>query len=409
MKREVPKTMLRNVDRLLKRATQQNFNAYVASSPQNVLYLSDFWSPGGFVGTEPSFAVLAADSSTHPVVVCPMGPMDVIADEDLQLQDVVTYGRFYTHIPAHLESRALSPADVRLRNRLSPDRTARTKTDRIGALVAALEAMGLAQAALAVDETGFSPVEFGHFREAMPNAEIRAGYEELRWVRMVKTAEEISRLREAARITCRAIESAIGAAREGVSEHELGVAFSTALAEEGATTASLAIGFGYRTAHPNSNPGPQTLKPGELIRFDVGCRYRSYHTDLARIACLGEPSQKAKKYHSCILAGQAAALEILRSGVRASRLFERAMEATRREGLRHYERHNVGHGIGLEFYDPPFLTADNNLQLEKNMVLCVETPYYELGFGGVQVEDMVLVTDTGFEFLSDLKREIAVT
>ena len=78
------------------------------------------------------------------------------------------------------------------------------------------------------------------------------------------------------------------------------------------------------------------------------------------------------------------------------------------EGISHYQRNHVGHGIGIECYDPPFLTPASDHIIEEGMVLNVETPYYELGFGGVAVEDTFAVTKDGYRFLTKSDRDLFV-
>jgi Xaa-Pro aminopeptidase len=91
-----------------------------------------------------------------------------------------------------------------------------------------------------------------------------------------------------------------------------------------------------------------------------------------------------------------------------SRLFDTAVRVTREHGLPHYQRHHVGHGLGLEPNDPPTLNAVTETALEPGMVFCVETPYYEHGWGGVQVEDAVEVTTTGARLLTRSGQELAI-
>jgi len=104
----------------------------------------------------------------------------------------------------------------------------------------------------------------------------------------------------------------------------------------------------------------------------------------------------------------AAQLAAMKPGVPVSQIFETAMRVTRANGMPHYERNHVGHGIGLEPYDPPTLNAVTETALEPGMVFCVETPYYEHGWGGVQVEDAVEVTATGARLLTRSGQELAI-
>ena len=98
----------------------------------------------------------------------------------------------------------------------------------------------------------------------------------------------------------------------------------------------------------------------------------------------------------------------MKPGVPVSRLFDLAVRVTREHGLPHYQRHHVGHGIGLEPYDPPTINATATTALEAGMVFCVETPYYEHGWGGVQVEDAVEITSSGARTLTRSSQDLAV-
>jgi Xaa-Pro aminopeptidase len=93
------------------------------------------------------------------------------------------------------------------------------------------------------------------------------------------------------------------------------------------------------------------------------------------------------------------AYELLKPGLKIAELFDQVVGTVRKEGIPHYNRSHVGHGIGIEGYDPPNIAASNTGVFEENMVVCIETPYYELGFAGLQVEDMILITSGGAESL----------
>jgi Xaa-Pro dipeptidase len=159
------------------------------------------------------------------------------------------------------------------------------------------------------------------------------------------------------------------------------------------------IGFGDRSAMSNVQPSAQVLKMGDVIRFDVGCRYQYYRSDVSRIAVMGEPSAKLRLYHDALYKGVQRAYEILKPGLKVADLFTQVVATVQKEGIPHYNRSHVGHGIGIEGYDPPNIADSSNNAFEENMVICVETPYYELGFAGLQVEDMILVTKHGAESL----------
>jgi len=133
------------------------------------------------------------------------------------------------------------------------------------------------------------------------------------------------------------------------------------------------------------------LKKGDLVRFDGGCGYMGYICDMARTAVLGQPSEKQRKYYNAILKGEQIAMEIAKPGAKPSEIFRAAVQSVREEGIPHYQRHHTGHGIGIEGYDPPLIGPNVHTPLEEGMILCFETPYYEIGWGGPMIEDIVVI------------------
>lgn len=149
----------------------------------------------------------------------------------------------------------------------------------------------------------------------------------------------------------------------------------------------------------NVQPSTRKLRHGDIIRFDVGGRYRHYRGDIARIATYGEVASEARLQYRALLHGVQHACEIIRPRMPVAKLFEEVMSVVRVEGLSHYRRDHVGHGIGLDGYDAPSLSARSTEVIEEGMVLCVETPCYEVRRWGLQVEDMIVVREHGAERL----------
>jgi Xaa-Pro aminopeptidase len=236
----------------------------------------------------------------------------------------------------------------------------------------------------------------------LPDAEFLRCFSLFERVRAIKTPEEIAILRQAARNTERAIDAALGVAKPGVTERDMLRVFNASLARDDTAPVVGCIGFGSRSALSNVQPSDRALNRGDLIRFDVGGRYRNYRSDMSRGAVLGEPVAKVAKYYAAVEKGVLRAYDILKPGLKVADLFTQVVETVRREGIPHFKRSHVGHGIGVDGYDPPNISDSSRDVFEENMVVCIETPYYELGFGGLQVEDMVQVTRDGAESLMTL-------
>ncbi|MBZ9965896.1 M24 family metallopeptidase [Mesorhizobium sp. BR1-1-2] len=391
--------MLLNEQRLTEHITAAGLDAIVAAAPENVTYMSGFWALPQWIRRGPqTYVFWPAQEAGAPEIIASTSTLDLIADQQPWVRHVRPYGDF--HVEAGFD--AAGAVDQRHLALRSLPRHA----DAITALVTSLQAAGLASGRIGIDEAGFLPGDLQALGTRLPKARLTPASAMLRNVRAVKTADEIERLGAVARIAERSIHASLAAATEGASELDLARAFHRQTVEDGALPVLGCIGFGERSALMNVQPSARKLRPGEIIRFDVGGRFQHYRADIARIACLGEPPAEASRLHRALLRGVERACEVIRPGLRAAMLFEEVMNVVRREGIAHYKRDHVGHGIGLDGYDAPILSASSPETLEEGMVLCVETPYYEIGRWGLQVEDMLVVRERGAERLMTTSGEL---
>lgn len=387
-------TTLLNKHRLADIAKRHGIDAFIATSPENVTYASGYWALSQWIRRGPQVHVLLPVQNLEAArIIAPSSLLDQLVDqEDVWIRNVSRYGYFHVDKSADLP---LSASDTRLFDLFGqPD-----EKDAIAALVKALQAQGLEKSTLAIDELGLMPGHWERLQQELPNAKLVPAMKLFREIRAVKTPQEVERLRRIATITEESIDAALKLARPGVTEIELARVFHATTVEGDATPVLGCVGFGARSAMPNVYPSEAKLKAGDIIRFDAGGRYRHYRADIARIAILGEPDAKTRMYHKALHNGVLAAFDAIRPGVRASAVFDIAMEATRKSGIPHYARSHVGHGIGLDGYDMPDLIPGNDQIIEEGMVMCVETPYYEFGWCGLQVENTVVVRKDGVELL----------
>jgi Xaa-Pro aminopeptidase len=324
------------------------------------------------------------------VVVASTGLIDLAADPDVWVKDIARFGAFTID---RAPDASLDAHDSRIEELMAQG----DDGDAVGTLIKAIERRGLQNARIGVDEIGILPQYWDRLVEALPNATFVRAADVFRYARAIKTPEEISRLRKSAQIADLSIQAALAAAREGATEMDLARAFHIKTINEGGLPVLGCIGVGTRSAMTNVQPADVKRTAGDVIRFDVGGRYKHYRADIARNAVLGEPGQKLKQYHRAICVGLDVAIAMIRPGVRACDVFNASIEAVRREGIPHYARSHVGHGIGLDGYDAPNIAPSNNEVFEEGMVICVETPYYEMGFAGLQVEDTMVVTKDGVD------------
>jgi Xaa-Pro dipeptidase len=225
--------------------------------------------------------------------------------------------------------------------------------------------------------------------------------------RSTKLPEEIATIGHAAKITEKGMQNAFLHAREGVTELELSTIISAEIIAGGGIPRFVVVTCGERSALADAYATKAKLRKGDLLRLDVGCTVDGCWADTARTAVVGEPSRDQQLRYDALLKGELAQLEAARPGVTAGDLFNIAVNGVRSGALPNYKRTHCGHGIGLSAHEFPTLNALNqDVEIVPGMVLCVETPYYEIGWGGMMVEDMIVVGERGAECLTTLPREL---
>ncbi|HEY7242925.1 MAG TPA: Xaa-Pro peptidase family protein [Xanthobacteraceae bacterium] len=225
--------------------------------------------------------------------------------------------------------------------------------------------------------------------------------------RRTKLSDEIQKIAHAAAIAERGLEKAFAHARAGVTELELSAIIAGEMRAGGGVPRFVVVTRGERSALADAYATPAKLSNGDLVRFDIGCTVDGYWADMARTAVVGEPTREQEQRYAALLEGEQAQRALARSGVTAGDMFKVAVDRVRRGALPGYQRSHCGHGIGIEVYEYPTLNAASHaVELEEGMVLCVETPYYQIGWGGMMVEDMIVIRSAGNECLTQVSREL---
>jgi Xaa-Pro aminopeptidase len=389
--------MLVNSERLQARLDRDGLDGVVAAAPANVFYLT---------GVQPSalsqsYAIVTRDAPTAPFLVTSAATVDQALDAFPGLRGVSSYGTFHRTM---MDGTVLTDEEQYLHRLVNETDISASALE---ALVSGLRQMGLADKRIGVDEGGPVPGLLEQLRDRLP-ARISPAAGLFRWVRLVKTAEELRRLRLSAAITERALIACQGVLRPGVTEIEVAREFERSIVSQGGVRRILHVRFGRNGVAGMARERYTRLEPGDSVWFDVGCTFEGYNSDLARVFSLGEPRARTKRYYDAMWAGEEAAINGARPGMTAGELFDLTLTAVRESGVPHYQRHHVGHGIGLDIYDPPLIAADVETQLETGMVINIETPYYEFGFGAVHVEDPFVVGADGNVLLTTLSRELCV-
>jgi Xaa-Pro dipeptidase len=386
--------------RLTQVLEREGLDALVATSPENVPYVTGFRSMAHtlFRGLE----LYGVFTRSGVGLVVPFIDTAGVAADGIACDRIACYGKFFFNYDD-------DPGEIGRRVKALTGTPAASPADALAGILADLGADPATKGTrIGLDESGTFPATWSRLTERLAPATVAPGYQAFRAARMVKSAEEIGYLERAALIAEDGVAAVLGMLKPGVTEREAVEVYELEIIRRGANPFFTVITIGERAALADVYPSDRAVKPGDLIRFDLGCLYKSYRSDISRTAVCGTPTAKQARYYGAILAGEKAAIAAMKPGVPASRIFEIGMRVTRESGLPHYERTHVGHGIGLDPYDPPTLNASMETPLEPGMVFCVETPYYEHGWGGVQVEDAVEITASGVRRMTRSSQDLQI-
>ena len=346
-------------------------------------------------------AIAARSDLSSPVVVAGLGDMGAIRLLCPPSTRIVHHGRFKRYVD---EDAALTEHEEWVK-RWVVDTPAQPSA--LDALVAGLHEAGLAGGRVGYDERGLDPEFAAAVRERLPDLQLVPGWRTLRRIRLVKTPEEIERLTRSLRLTEDGIRAAVAIAAPGVQEEHLIREFRRVVVLGGGDPLFNEITFQRRAAVGALPIQDGALDEGDVIRFDVGCKVEGYCSDIARLFVFrGEVPPRARLLYDAMKAGEERGMEAMRPGVTARDVFAATVAAVREAGVPDYERNHVGHAVGLEVYDGCLLSPGDETELEPGMAFEIETPYYEIGFLGVQIEDTVIVRDDGVEMITQLSREI---
>jgi Xaa-Pro aminopeptidase len=234
--------------------------------------------------------------------------------------------------------------------------------------------------------------------------------EMLRHLRMRKDREELASLRKAIRRAEISFQELLRYIKPGVAERELGLTLESLMREKGARKAAFdtIVASAGNGAMPHASVSNRRLRKGDLVTIDFGAEADGYYCDITRTLCVGKPTARQKEIHGLVLQAQAAAMQSVRPGVSCKTVDSIAREIITRAGHGAHFGHGTGHGIGLMVHEGPSVSFLSTDVVEQDMVFTVEPGVYIPGWGGVRIEDMVLVTEQGRKVLTSLPRELEI-
>ncbi|RZU39051.1 M24 family metallopeptidase [Edaphobacter modestus] len=221
-------------------------------------------------------------------------------------------------------------------------------------------------------------------------------------LRQVKDADEIAKIRTAAKLGCELFDGMLGYLRPGLSEIEVAATLEYEARKAGAEAMSFEtiVASGERSALPHGRASSARLPKRGFVTMDFGVVLDGYMSDMTRTVHLGRGQREERDVYDAVLEAQEAAVAAVAPGVTAGEVDEAARSVLRRAGLDGWFTHSTGHGVGLEIHEGPRLAAKQTQRLEAGMVITIEPGVYMPGRFGLRIEDMVLVTAGGYEVLT---------
>jgi len=234
-----------------------------------------------------------------------------------------------------------------------------------------------------------------------------SGGDAIEKLRAVKDAGELAIMGEAARLISDIFRGALREIKTGISELEMAAEIEYSMKRKGASGPSFdtIVASGPRSAWAHARPSSKLLRKNELVVLDQGAILRGYCSDMTRTVFLGRSPAKVRRLYAAVLEAQEAAKAAVRPGVLAGKVDAAARGVLRRHGLDQHFTHSTGHGLGIDIHEMPRLGRGDKTVLEEGMVVTIEPGVYLEGFGGIRIEDEVVVTASGAVDLTNAPRE----
>lgn len=269
----------------------------------------------------------------------------------------------------------------------------------LGAVVGDAQRIGVEQDAVTFEQ-------WGKLAAALPGKQLVPVL--LDGLRCVKDQREIRCIEEAVRIADAAFARLIGELRPGMAERQAAARLEYFLRDGGADglAFSTIVASGARSALPHGQPTQKRLQPGDFVTFDFGAVYSGYCSDITRTVVIGRVDCWQKQLYASVLDAQLAALAAVRPGIRANEVDAVARERLRQSGHLGAFNHGLGHSLGLAIHEEPRFSPTCDVVLQPGMVMTVEPGAYYAGIGGVRIEDVVVVTETGCRILTQTDKQL---
>jgi len=227
-------------------------------------------------------------------------------------------------------------------------------------------------------------------------------------LRVVKDPAEIALVKKAVQLADNAFTHVLPYMKPGVSEFDIALELEFNMRQNGAekTAFDIITASGKRSALPHGRASEKTIEVGDLVTMDFGAVYKGYHSDITRTVVIGQASTRQREMYNLVLLAQLSGLNAVKPGETARNVDAVAREIIVQAGYGDYFGHGLGHGVGLAIHEEPRLSPTSQMILAPGMVITVEPGVYLPDWGGIRIEDTVVVTTAGAQVLSASTKEL---
>ncbi|HEU5403098.1 MAG TPA: Xaa-Pro peptidase family protein [Terriglobales bacterium] len=276
-------------------------------------------------------------------------------------------------------------------------------------IAASRQAARIKRGRLGVEADHLSLSAYDAIADALPKgvrlAATRSVVEQLR---MLKEAAEIERIRSAVELGCNLLPTAQAAIRPGVQETEVAAKIEFAARKSGARSMSFEtiVASGPRSALPHGVASDARVPTGGFVVLDYGVILHGYCSDMTRTVHVGRADQEEQDLYRAVLDAHTAAIKACAPGVKLAEIDATARHVLKKAKLDKFFTHSTGHGVGLEIHELPRVARGQKEVLQPGMVITIEPGVYQAGKRGIRIEDMVAITETGYELLTSARKEL---
>ncbi len=258
------------------------------------------------------------------------------------------------------------------------------------------------------ESDNFSYSEYTSLKKNLKNKSLIPLKDVVESLRMIKDKDEVRHLKAACKDASELMNYALKIIRPSIKEISLKNKIEEYIAKKGIKKADfdIIVTSGSKSSMPHGCSSGKKIKKGEMVVIDLGTMNYGYNSDLTRTVFLGRIERKYLRIYNIVLDAQKKAIENIRPGVSATYIDNISRQYIVNRGLGKYFIHGLGHGIGLEVHEKPNLSKNNSIVLEKNMVVTIEPGVYIPGWGGIRIEDDVLITKSGSRVLTKSSKKL---